>query len=103
VEPLSSPRSTTAQLSQAPPEHVDIDRGACEETRAEGQFSEHTQGETHVPTLAEDPNLEVLENTAAALGTESNALSFRWAIGGPGLYKTWDGYYYDVEGVAAPI
>jgi hypothetical protein len=19
--------------------------------------------------------------------------------GGPGLYKTWDGYYYDVEGV----
>jgi hypothetical protein len=42
VEPLSSPRSTTAQLSQAPPEHVDIDRGACEEIGAEGQFSEHT-------------------------------------------------------------
>jgi hypothetical protein len=82
VEPLSSPRSTTAQLSQAPPEHVDIDRGACEETRAEGQFSEHTQGETHVPTLAEDPNLEVLGSTAAAVGTESNILSFRWAMGG---------------------
>jgi hypothetical protein len=61
---------------------VDIDRGACEETRAEGQFSEHTQGETHVPTLAEDPNLELLGSTIAALGTESNALSFRWAMGG---------------------
>jgi hypothetical protein len=31
---------------------VDIDRGACEESGAEGQFSEHTQGETHVPTIA---------------------------------------------------
>jgi hypothetical protein len=82
VEPLSSPGSTTAQLSQAPPEHVDIDRGACEETGAEGQFSEHTQEETHVPTVAEEPNLEVLESTAVALGTESNALSFRWAMGG---------------------
>jgi hypothetical protein len=61
---------------------VDIDRGACEETRAEGQFSEHTQGETHVPTLAEDPNLELLGSTIAALGTESNALSFQWAMGG---------------------
>jgi hypothetical protein len=61
---------------------VDIDRGACEESGAEGQFSEHTQGETHVPTIAEEPNLEVLESTAAALGTESNALSFRWAMGG---------------------
>jgi hypothetical protein len=60
VEPQSSPRSTTAQLSQAPPEHVDIDRGACEESGAEGQFSEHTQGETHVSTVAEEPNLEML-------------------------------------------
>jgi hypothetical protein len=99
VEPLSSPGSTTAQLSQAPPEHVDIDRGACEETGAEGQFSEHTQEETHVPTVAEEPNLEVLESTAVALGTESNALSFRWAMGGRVYTKTGDGYYYDVEGV----
>jgi hypothetical protein len=76
VEPQSLPRSITAQLSQAPPEHVDVDRGACEESGAEGQFSEHTQGETHVPTIAEEPNLEVLGSTAAALGTESNALSF---------------------------
>jgi hypothetical protein len=82
VEPQSSPRSTTAQLSQAPPEHVDIDRGACEESGAEGQFSEHTQGETHVPTVAEEPNLEVLGTTTATLGMESNALSFRWAMGG---------------------
>jgi hypothetical protein len=76
-----------AQLSQAPPEHVDIDRGACEESGAKGQFSEHTQGETRVPIVAEEPNLEVLGSTAVALGTESNAFSFRWAMGGPGLYK----------------
>jgi hypothetical protein len=82
VEPQSLPGSTTAQLSQAPPEHVDVDRGACEESRAEGQFSEHTHRETHVPIVAEEPNLEVLGSTTAALGTESNALSFRWAMGG---------------------
>jgi hypothetical protein len=76
VEPQSSPGSTTAQLSQAPLEHVDVDRGTYEESGAEGQFSEHTQRETHVPTVAEEPNLEVLGSTAAALGMESNALSF---------------------------
>jgi hypothetical protein len=59
---------------------VDVDRGACEESGAEGQFSEHTQGETHVPTVAEEPNLEVLDSTAAALGTESNALSLPYAM-----------------------
>jgi hypothetical protein len=99
VEPQSSPGSTTAQLSQAPPEHVDVDRGACEESGAEGQFSEHTHRETHVPTVTEEPNLEVLGSTAATLGTESNALSFRWAMGGRVYTKTGDGYYYDVEGV----
>jgi hypothetical protein len=67
---------------------VDIDRGACEESGAEGQFSEYTEGETHVPTIAEEPNLEVLGSTAAALGTEPNALSFRWAMGGPGAEFT---------------
>jgi hypothetical protein len=36
VEPQSSPGSTTAQLSHAPPEHVDVDRGACEESGIEG-------------------------------------------------------------------
>jgi hypothetical protein len=61
---------------------VDVDRGACEESGAKGQFSEHTQGKIHVPTVAEEPNLEVLGSTAVALGTESNALSFRWAMGG---------------------
>jgi hypothetical protein len=99
VEPQSSPGSTTAQLSQAPPEHVDVDRGACEESGAEGQFSEHTQGEIHMPTLAEEPNLEVLGSTTATLGTESNTLSFRWAMGGRVYTKTGDGYYYDLEGV----
>jgi hypothetical protein len=76
VESQSSPGNTTAQLSQAPLEHVDVDRGAYEESRAEGQFSEHTHGETHVPTVTEEPNLEVLGSTAVALGTESNTLSF---------------------------
>jgi hypothetical protein len=99
VEPQSSPERTTAQLSQAPPEHVDVDKGACAESGVEGQFSEHTQGETHVPTVAEEPNLEVLGSTAAVLGTESKALSFRWAMGGRVYTKTGDGYYYYVEGM----
>jgi hypothetical protein len=42
VESQSSQGSTTARLSQAPTEHVDLDRGACEESGARGQFSEHT-------------------------------------------------------------
>jgi hypothetical protein len=94
VEPQSSPGSTTAQLSQAPPKHVDVDRGACEESGAEGQFSEHTQGETHVPTVAEEPNLEVLESIATALGMESNSTGHgvqRFVLsmghGGLGLHK----------------
>jgi hypothetical protein len=60
VVPQSSPESTMAQLSQAPLEHVDVDRGTCEESGIEGQFSEHTQGETHVSTMVEEPNLEML-------------------------------------------
>jgi hypothetical protein len=97
VVPQSSLGSTMAQLSQAPPEHVDVDRGACKESGAKGQFSEHTQGERHVPTVAEEPNLEVLGSTTVALRTESNALSFRWAMGGRVYTKTGDGYYYDME------
>jgi hypothetical protein len=99
VESQSSPGSTMAQLSQAPPEHVDVDKGACEESGAEGQFNEHTQGKTRVPIVAEEPNLEVLGSTAAALDRESNALSFPWAMGGRVYTKTGDGYYYDLEGV----
>jgi hypothetical protein len=52
-----------------------------------------------VPIVAEEPNLEVLGSTAAALGTEFNALSFRWAMGGWIYTKIGDGYYYDLEGV----
>jgi hypothetical protein len=52
-----------------------------------------------VPTIAEEPNLEVLGSTAVALGTESNALSFRWAMEGRVYTKIGDGYYYDLEGV----
>jgi hypothetical protein len=67
VVPRSSPGSTMAQLSQALPEHVDVNRGACEES--------------------------------GSTGIESNALSFRWAIGGWVYTKTGDGYYYDLEGM----
>jgi hypothetical protein len=41
-EPRSSPGSNTVHLSQSPPEHMDIDVGAREESAAEGQHSEHT-------------------------------------------------------------
>jgi hypothetical protein len=47
----------------------------------------------------EEPNLEVLGSTIVALGTKSNALSFRWAMGGRVYTKTGDGYYYDLEGM----
>jgi hypothetical protein len=67
VVPQSSPGSTMAQLSEAPLEHVDVDRGACEESGAKGQFSEHTHGEIQVPTVAEEKNLEVLRSTATTL------------------------------------
>jgi hypothetical protein len=99
VVPQSSLGSTMARLSQAPPEHVDVDRGACEERGAKGQFSEHTQGDAHVSTVAEEPNLEVLGSTAVALCTKSNALSFQWAMWGRVYTKTRDGYYYDLDGV----
>jgi hypothetical protein len=39
----------------------------------------------------------VLGSTAAALGMESNALSFRWAMGGRVYTKTGNGYYYDMR------
>jgi hypothetical protein len=52
-----------------------------------------------VPTIVEEPNLEVLGSTTTALGMESNALSFRWAMEGRVYTKTGDGYYYDLEGV----
>jgi hypothetical protein len=56
---------------------MDIDVGARKESAAQGQHSEHTQGETHVPTVAVEPHLEVLGRTARAPGTDSNSLSFR--------------------------
>jgi hypothetical protein len=94
VVPQSSPGSTMAELSQAPLEHVDVDRGACEESGAKGEFSEHTQGETHVPTVAEEPNLEVLGSTALV---QRFVLSM--GHGGPVYTKIGDGYYYDLGGV----
>jgi hypothetical protein len=43
--------------------------------------------------------LEVLGCTAAAPGTDSNSLSFRWTMEGPVYTERGHGYYYDVEGV----
>jgi hypothetical protein len=98
-EPWSSPGSNTVHLSQPPPEHMDVDVGARKESAAEGQHSGHTQGETHVPTVAVEPHLEVLGRTAGAPGTDSSSLSFRWAMEGQVYTEKGDGYYYDVEGV----
>jgi hypothetical protein len=98
-EPWSSPGSNMVQLSQPLPEHMDVDVGAREESATKGQHSEHTQEETPVPTVAEEPNLEVLGRTAAAPGTDSSSLSFRWSKEGPVYTEKRDGYYYDVEGV----
>jgi hypothetical protein len=98
-EPRSSPESNTFHLSQPPPEHMDVDVGAREESAVEGQHSEHTQGETPVPTVAMEPHLEVLGRTIRAPGTNSSSLSFRWAMEGPVYTERKDGNYYDVEGV----
>jgi hypothetical protein len=98
-EPRSSPGSNTVHLSQPLPEYMDVDVGACKESAAEGQYSGHIQGETHVPTVAVEPHLEVLGHTAGAPGTDSSSLSFRWAMEGQVYTKKGDGYYYDVEGV----
>jgi hypothetical protein len=78
---------------------MDVDVGARKDSVAKGQHSEHTQGETLVPTVAVEPHLEVLGRTVGAPGTDSNSLSFRLGDGEPGLHKEGGGYYYDVEGV----
>jgi hypothetical protein len=98
VEPLNSPGSTTTQLSQAPLEHVDFDRGACEETRTEGQFSEHTQGDTCAHSSG-GTKLGGIGKHNNSTGHGVQCFVFSMGHGGPGLHKTWDGYYYDVEGV----
>jgi hypothetical protein len=78
---------------------MDVDIGTREDSIAERQHSEHTQGESHVPTVAVEPHLEVLGRTVGAPGTDSNSLSFRWAMEGPVYTERGDGYYYDVEGM----
>jgi hypothetical protein len=83
--PQSSPGSTMAQLSQAPLEHVDVDRGACEESGAKGQFSEHTQGETHVPTVVEEVGSVGKHSSSTGHRVQRFVLSM--GHGGPGLYK----------------
>jgi hypothetical protein len=98
-ESRSSPGSNTVHLLQPPLEHMDVDVGAREESAAEGQHSEHTQEETHVPIVAVEPHLEVLGRTTGALGTDSSSLSFRWTMEGPIYTERGNGYYYDVEGM----
>jgi hypothetical protein len=98
-EPRSSPGSNTVHLSQPPPKHMDVDVGVRKESTAEGQHSEHTQGETPISTVVVELYLEVLGRTPGAPGTDSSSLSFRWAMEGPVYTEKGDGYYYDVEGV----
>ena len=76
-EPQSSPWSNTVHLSQPCPEHMDVDIEAHEESVAEGLLILCTHGETHVPTVAVEPHLEVLRHTSTALGTDSSSFSFR--------------------------
>jgi hypothetical protein len=81
---------------------MDVDVGAREESAAKGQHSEHTQGETPVPIVAEEPNLEVLGRTTAAPGTDSSSLSFRWRArfiqrGGMPIIMMWMEYGIAVQ------
>ena len=78
---------------------MDVDVEARVESVVEGLLVLRTEGETPVPTVAVEPHLEVLRHTAAAPGTDSDSLSFRWAMEGPSYTKRGDGYYYDVKGV----
>jgi hypothetical protein len=71
---------------------MDVDVGARKESTAERQHSEHTQGETPVPTVAVEPHLEVLGPTAGVPGTDSSSLSFRWAMEGQVYTEKADGY-----------
>ena len=78
---------------------MDVDVDARVENIQEGLLLLQTQGETPVPTVPEEPHLEVLGHTAATTTTDSDSLSFRWAMQGSGYTEREDGYYYDVEGV----
>ena len=46
-----------------------------------------------------EPHLEVLGHTTATTDTDSDSLSFRWAMEGSAYVERGDGYYYDVKGV----
>jgi hypothetical protein len=85
VVPQSSLWSTMVQLSQAPPEHVDVDREAYEESGAKGQFSEHTQG-----TCAHSSGGTKLGGVGKHSSSTGHIVQ-RFVIlmghGGPGLYK----------------
>ena len=75
-EPWGLPGSNTVHLSHPHPEHMDVDVKARVESIAEGLLILHTQAETHVPTIAVEPHLEVLGYTATTTGTDSDSLSF---------------------------
>ena len=99
-EPRRSQGSNTVQLSQPCLEHMDVDVKTLVESVAEGLLILlHTQGETLVPTIAVELHLEVLGHRATTTGTDSDSLSFQWAMEGLVYTERGDGYYYDVEGV----
>ena len=62
-------------------------------------LSERIEAKTCVPTVVGAPNSEVLPAAAAAIRTESNTLSFGWAMADRGFTEGADGLYYDQEGV----
>ena len=98
-EPQRSLGSNTVQLSQPRLEHMDIDVETRLKSVAEGLLILHTQGETPVPTIAMEPHLEVLGHRAETTDTDSDSLSFQWAMEDLVYIERGDGYYYDVEGV----
>ena len=81
-EPQGSPGSITVHLSQPRPEHMDVDIETCKENLAKRFLILRIQGETPVPTVAVEPHLEVLRHTTAAPDTDSDFLSFQWAMEG---------------------
>jgi hypothetical protein len=99
VEPVISTENTAAPLSQGRTVHMDVDRGPIQEGGAEEQFSAPIATEAAVAPGAEAPTLSMLACTAATMGTDSNSLSFGWAMVDRVYIELADGYYYDPEGV----
>jgi hypothetical protein len=67
-----------AQLSQAPPEHVDVDRGACEKSGAKG---------SSVNIHRERTKLGGVGKHNSSTGHKVQRFVLSMGHGGPGLHK----------------